>query len=341
MALGKIKVDDDQLAGAQLSKAEKKRLRRQEKKLKKYGIRDESKMNKVEKFFYNIQKRRRIKKRKRVSRSFLGDAALFLLLCLFGAFSAYPLVYTIFAAFKPLAELFIYPPKLFVMNPTLDNFSDLSNLLQDSWVPFSRYLFNTVFITLGGTVGHVLIASMAAYPLAKHKFPGGVFIFQMVVYSLMFAGQVTDTPRYMIFSFLGLVDTPLAIIVPAFAYSLGLYLMKQFMSDIPTELIESAKIDGANEFQIYWKIVMPLVKPAWLTLIILLFQNLWNTDGGTFIYSEAKKPLSYALHQIVAGGIARTGTSSAVMLIMMAVPITVFILSQSQIIETMAHSGMK
>ena len=252
-----------------------------------------------------------------------------------------PLAYTILSAFKTNTEIMTHPEALIPINPTLDNFKDLSNLLSDSWVPFSRYLFNTVFITLGGTVGHVLIASMAAYPLAKHKFPGGVFIFQMVVYSLMFAGQVTDTPRYMIFSFLGLVDTPLAIIVPAFAYSLGLYLMKQFMGDIPTELIESAKIDGANEFQIYWKIVMPLVKPAWLTLIILLFQQLWNNDGGTFIYSEQLKPLSYSLHQIVNTGVARTGTSAAVMLIMMIVPVSVFVLSQSQIIETMAHSGMK
>ena len=337
----KMNLDNDALKGVGESKAEIKRRKRQEKKLKKFGIRDESKMGKLELFFYQMQKRRRIKKKKRMSRSVAGDIALFLMLCLFGAFSAYPLLYTIFAAFKPLNELFIYPPKLFVMNPTFDNFIDLSIVMSDSWVPFSRYFFNTIFITLMGTAGHVIIASMAAYPLAKHKFPGSKMIFGMVVYSLMFAAQVTATPKYIIFSFIGLVDTQWAIIVPAFAYSLGLYLMKQFMQDIPNDFIESAKLDGASEFQIYWKIVMPLVKPAWLTLIILLFQNLWNTDGGTFIYSEAKKPLSYALHQIVAGGIARTGTSAAVMLIMMAVPITVFILSQSQIIETMAHSGMK
>ena len=336
----KFNVDDDQIS-VELSKEEKKRIKRQERKLKKYGIRDESKMGKLELFFYRQKKKRLIKKRKRVSRSVAGDIALFLILLLFGAFSAYPLVYTICAAFKPLNELFIYPPKLFFQHPTLDNFSDLSILLEDSWVPFSRYLFNTIFITLAGTVGHVLIASMAAYPLAKHKFPGSKIIFGLVVYSLMFAAQVTATPRYIVFSWLGLVDTQLAIIIPAFAYSLGLYLMKQFIADIPMELIESAKIDGANEFQIYWRVVMPLVKPAWLTLIILLFQQLWNNDGGSFIYSEQIKPLSYALHQIVAGGIARTGTSSAVMLIMMIVPIAVFVLSQSQIIETMAHSGMK
>ena len=341
MAEDKIIVDDEKVAGVELSKEEKKRLKRQEKKLKKFGLKDESKMGKMELFFYRIEKRRRIKRKKRVSRSVAGDISLFILLCLFGAFSAYPLVYSFCAAFKPLDELFIYPPKLFFQNPTLDNFNDLSMLLEQSMVQFSRYFFNTIWITFAGTVGHVIIASMAAYPLAKHKFPGSTIIFSMVVYSLMFAAQVTATPRYIIFSIAGLIDRQLAIIVPAFAYSLGLYLMKQFMQDIPTELIESAKIDGANEFQIYWRIVMPLVKPAWLTLIILLFQQLWNNDGGSFIYSEQLKPLSYSLNQIVSGGVARTGTASAVMLIMMIVPITVFVLSQSQIIETMAHSGMK
>lgn len=341
MAVDKINVDEQEVKGVEMSSAEKRRIKRQERKLKKFGLKDESKMGKMELFFYRIGKRRRIKKKKRVSRSLAGDIALFILLALFGCFSAYPLVYSICAAFKPLSELFIFPPKLFFQHPTLDNFADLNSLLEDSWVPFSRYFFNTIWITLAGTAGHVIIASMAAYPLAKYKFPGSKIIFGLVVYSLMFAAQVTATPRYIIFSGLGLVDTQLAIIIPAFAYSLGLYLMKQFMSDIPMELIESAKIDGANEFQIYWKIVMPMVKPAWLTLIILLFQQLWNNDGGTYIYTESLKPLSYALQQIVAGGVARTGTSSAVMLIMMIVPITVFILSQSQIIETMAHSGMK
>ena len=341
MAVDKISVDEQEVKGVELSRAEKSRLRRQQKKLKKFGLKDEASMGKLELFFYKMQKRRRIKKKKRVSRSLAGDIALFILLAFFGCFSAYPLVYSICAAFKPLSELFIFPPKLFFEHPTLDNFTDLSSLLESSWVPFSRYLFNTCWITFAGTIGHVIIASMAAYPLAKYKFPGSKIIFGLVVYSLMFAAEVTATPRYIIFSGIGLIDTQLAIILPAFAYSLGLYLMKQFMSDIPMELIESAKIDGASEFQIYWHIVMPMVKPAWLTLIILLFQSLWNSNGGTYIYTESLKPLSYALEQIVAGGIARQGTSAAVMLIMMIVPITVFILSQSQIIETMAHSGMK
>jgi ABC-type glycerol-3-phosphate transport system permease component len=341
MAREHIKVDDNAIAGVALNKAEKRLQKRQERKLRKFNIVDESKVKGIAKWIYLYQKRRRIRKRKRVSRSLAGDIGLFLLLLVFGAFSAYPLIYSITAAFKPLNELFLYPPKLFPGQWVWDNFVDLSNLMEQSWVPFSRYFFNTIFITLMGTVGHVIIASMAAYPLAKHKFPGKTIIFSLVVYSLMFAPQVTAAPSYIMFSSMHLIDSQWAIIIPAFAYTLGLYLMKQFMEGIPMELIESAKIDGANEFRVYWSIVMPLVKPAWLTLIILLFQRLWNTDGGVYVYSEQLKPVSYALHQIIAQGVARAGTASAVMLIMMIVPITVFVLSQSQIIETMAHSGMK
>src|SRR5690606_13083907 len=209
---------------------------------------------------------------KRINRSLAGDIVLFALLAVFGIFSAYPLIMTASNAFKPLDELFVFPPNLFPRNPTLENFRDLTELIGNSWIPFSRYFFNTIFITLTGTVGHVLIASMCAYPLAKYKFPGRNIIFALVVYSLMFAPQVTATPNYIMISWLNLLDTPWAIILPAIASSLGLYLMKQFMEQIPFELIESAKIDGASEYRIFFQIVMPLVKPAWLTLIILLFQ---------------------------------------------------------------------
>lgn len=285
--------------------------------------------------------RRKAKKKVRVSRSLSGDIALFLILALFGCFSAYPLIYTINNALKPLNEIFVFPPKLFVEQPTFANFTDLVSLMENSWIPFSRYFFNTIMVTVVGTFGHVLIASMAAYPLAKFKFPGRNILFGLVVYSLMFAPQVTQVPNYIIFNAIGLIDNPLALILPAFAFSLGLYLMKNFMEQIPMELIESAKIDGAKEFTILRKVVMPLVKPAWLTLIILLFQRLWTIDGGMYIYSDELKPVNYALTQIVAGGVARAGASAAVILIMMIVPITVFIFSQSRIIETMSHSGMK
>ncbi len=283
----------------------------------------------------------KIKATRKLNRSLGGDIFLMTLLMIFGVFSAYPLIMTISNAFKPLDELFKFPPTLLPRNITFDNFRDLSELMENSWIPFSRYFFNTIFITLTGTVGHVIIASMAAYPLAKYKFPGKTIFFTLVVYSLMFAPQVTATPNYIIISSIGLVDTPFAIILPAIASSLGLYLMKQFMTQIPDELIESAKIDGASEYRIFFQIVMPLVKPAWLTLVILLFQRLWTTDGGAFIFSEEYKPVSYALRQIAQGSIERAGTIAAVAFIMMIVPVTFFMISQSRIVETFSHSGMK
>lgn len=286
-------------------------------------------------------KNRKYRRRKRINRSKAGDIALFTILILFGFFSAFPLIMTASNAFKPLDELFLFPPRLLPRNLTVENFRDLSELMSNSWIPFTRYFFNTILITTLGTAGHVLIASMAAYPLAKYKFPGRTILFTLVVYSLMFAPQVTATPNYIIITRLGLIDSHAAIILPAIASSLGLYLMKQFMEQIPDELIESAKIDGASEYRIFFQIVMPLVKPAWLTLIILLFQRLWVTDGGSFIFSEELKPVSYALRQIAAGTIERAGTIAAVSFIMMIVPVTFFILSQSKIVETFSHSGMK
>jgi ABC-type glycerol-3-phosphate transport system permease component len=285
--------------------------------------------------------KRRSKRKKRLSRSWQGDLILSLLLLGFSLFSAYPLVFTIANSFKPLDEIFIFPPKLFPRNFTFDNYTDLMNLLGNTRIPITRYLGNTLFISIIGVVGHVLLAAMTAYPLAKHDFPGKSFINQLIVYSLMFSALVTAIPNYLIISWLGLIDTHWAIIIPAWGFTLGLFLMRQFMTTIPTELLEAAKMDGAGEMRIFFQVVMPLVKPAWLTVSILLFQQLWSTDGGSYIFTENLKPLSFALQQIVAGGIARTGTAAAVSVIMLIVPITVFIISQTKIIDTMAHSGIK
>jgi ABC-type glycerol-3-phosphate transport system permease component len=281
------------------------------------------------------------KRTKKLNRSLGGTLALFFFLAIFGIFTSMPLVLTISNAFKPLDELFFFPPRFFVRNPTLTNFSDLFLIMQESWVPFSRYFVNSVIITGFGTFGHLICASMAAYPLAKNKFPLKGFLFSIVVLSLMFTAHVTAIPNFLIISALGINNTYLAIILPAFSAPLGLYLMKQFMEQVPDSLIESARLDGASEFFIWRKIVMPNVKPAWLTLIILMFQQLWATTGGVFLRSEELKPLTFAMNQIALGGVARAGANAAVMLITMAVPITFFIFSQSKIIETMATSGMK
>ncbi len=280
-------------------------------------------------------------RRRKPNRSRAGDFLLYLLLAFVAAMMAFPLVFSVCAALKPLDELFRFPPTVFPRHPTLTNFSDLMVTMGQSWVPFSRYISNTVFITLVGTVGHLFIASMAAFVLAKYDFPGGKTFFGIVVVALMFNGYVTAIPNYLLMSKLNMIDSYWAVILPAFAAPIGLFLMKQFMEGMPTALLESAKIDGAGEMRIFLQIVMPNVKPAWLTLIIFSVQGLWNARASTVIYSEAKKTLVYALQQIQAGGVARTGQAAAVTVVIMLVPIVTFILSQSQVLETMATSGLK
>ena len=280
-------------------------------------------------------------KRRKPNRSVCGDILLYFFLLLVAMVMVFPIVYAVSSALKPLDELFMFPPRIFAQNPTLDNFSDLFVTMGKSWVTFSRYLFNTVFITGVGTAGHLIIASMAAFVLAKYDFPGGKTFFRLVTVAMMFSGYVTAIPNYLIINALGWVDTYWAIIIPAFASPMGLFLMKQFMEGLPTSLIEAAKIDGASEWKVFADIVMPNVKPAWMTLIIFSVQALWNNKAATFIYSEERKTLVYALQQIQSGGIARTGQGAAVLVVVMIVPIAIFIFSESQILETMASSGLK
>lgn len=294
-------------------------------------------MNMIQKVKQSVKSR----KFTRRNRSIGGDLGLMILLGGFALFSAYPLLYAINNAFKPMSEIFLFPPKLFVQNPTLNNFYDLTTIIGNSWVPFSRYMFNTLLITVLGTFGTVFLGTMAAYPLAKYKFPGSEVMSNIIVYALMFNGSVTAIPNYIIMSKLGMVNTYWAVILPVVGSTLGLYLMKNFIVQIPMALIESAKIDGASEMRVFWTVIIPLCKPAWITLAILSFQTLWGATGGNFIYSENLKPISYSLSQIIGGGIARTGVASVVSLIMMVVPVTVFVISQSNVIETMATSGMK
>ena len=280
-------------------------------------------------------------KQKKLNRSMAGNSLLFILMAICGVFMALPLVMIVNNALKPLDELFRFPPKIFVRNPTLENFTDLFVVMNDSWVPFSRYIINTIIITGFGTVGHVILASLAAYPLAKHNFPGKKILFSMVVLSMMFSWTVTQIPTYMIVSWLHINNNYLALILPAWQYGMGLYLMKQFMEQLPDSLMESARLDGASEFQIFWKIVMPNVKPAWLTLAIFQFQQMWANTGSMYLRDEQLKPMQFALQQITGGGTARAGASAAVTFIIAAIPIIFFLVCQSNVIETMTTSGMK
>jgi ABC-type glycerol-3-phosphate transport system permease component len=278
---------------------------------------------------------------KRLNRSYGGDAFIIAILTVFGLFFAYPLVFAINNAFKPLNEIFRFPPTLFVKRPTINNFQDLFILMSKSWVTFSRYIFNTVFITVVGTVGLIIAASMGAFVVSKYKFPGAKIFFNGVIITLMFSGYVTAIPNYLVMAKLGWVDTFLSVIVPAWAMPMGFFLLKQFIDTIPDTLLEAAKVDGAKEFRIFIYIVLPMIKPAWLTVMIFSVQNLWNARASNYIYSEELKTLPYSLGQIITGGIARAGVGAAVTLFVMIVPLVMFIFAQSNVLQTMANSGIK
>lgn len=286
-------------------------------------------------------KKHRIKKTKRVNRSTGGNILVFIMLVVLGGFMLLPVLYTVVQAFKPMEELFIFPPRFTVQTPTLKNFKLIGQLVDNLWVPFSRYTFNSVFVSAAGTAGNVIIASMAAYPLAKNDFPGKKFLFKIVTVALLFSGGVLGLAQYIIMAKLHMINTYWALILPSVATPMGLFLMKQFMEGISTSLLEAARIDGMNEFQIYWSIVMPNVKPAWLTMIIFAFQGMWSMTGGNFIYKEELKMLPTALAQIQSGGIARAGVAAAANLLMFIPPVIMFLVTQSSIMETMAHAGIK
>ena len=279
--------------------------------------------------------------RNKLSRSRLGNLVVLVLLAAMGVFTAIPFLFSIVQSIKPVDELFVYPPRLTVSRPTLDNFAVLFNLTSSTWVPVSRYLFNSLLLTVCGTVGNVVVCSMAAYPLAKLKFHGRKLLFNLVVVSLLFTYEVTFIPNYVILSKLQMLDTFWALLLPAVATPMGLFLMKQFMEQIPDSVVESARVDGAGTLTLYWRIVMPQVKPAWLTLVIFSFQSLWNREGLEFIFSEELKMFPTILKQGASSGVARAGAAAAAAVILMIPPIVVFLLSQSNVIETMASSGIK
>ena len=280
--------------------------------------------------------------KKRVNRSAGGTAVLFISLFLMSLCMVVPMFLIISNAFKPLDELWIFPPKLYAVSPTLSNFRDMFTIMSTSQVPFLRYVFNTLFITTAGTVGNVILSSMCAFVLAKKKFPGSTVIFKTIVFSLMFSATVGEIINYITMAAFRWLDTYFALIIPACASSLGLYLMKQFIEQVPDALIEAARIDGAGQWRIFWKIVMPNVKSAWLTLILLSVQGLWGMGTSPYIYKEELKTLPYALNQIIsAGGIARAGVGAAVSVFMMVLPLGIFVATQANIIETMSSSGLK
>jgi len=270
----------------------------------------------------------------------------YLVMTLMALFTMLPIVYMVSTAFKPLEEMFLYPPRFFVRHPTGRNFIELLLAIDSLSVPFSRYMFNSLFVSITTVAASVVISSMAAYPLAKYpRMPGGKLFFSIVVSALMFAPEVTQIPRYLIVDQLKMIDTYWGLIVPALAGSYGLFLMKQFMEQLPIELIEAAKVDGASELRIFFQIVMPLVRPAWITLIIFSFIGTWNDFFTPLIFtrSEQMKTLPLIMSSIGGGPgvVARWGAVAAASLVVTLPTLIIFVLLQRYVMQTMAYSGIK
>lgn len=276
------------------------------------------------------------------NRSRAGTLAVFLILLGTSFLMMLPFAYSILQSVKPMEELFAFPPKLFVQNPTFENYRKLFQLTGNLWVPFSRYVFNSVFVAAAGTAGYVLVASMAAYALAFGNFPGVKLFNAIVVQALLFNATVLTVSQYVVIARANLMNTYWAVILPVMATPLGLFLMRQFMVQmIPKSMLEAARIDGAGVFTIFWRVVMPIVKPAWLTLIIFSFQSLWSDAGNRYVYEEQFKALPTVLKQISGGGMARAGIAAAAAVVLMLPPILVFMFAQRNVLETMATSGIK
>lgn len=280
---------------------------------------------------------------KRYTRNRFGNVTYATFLLMMGAFSILPMIYCICTAFKPLDELLVFPPRFFVYRPTIANFTVIPTLLEELSVSVLRYLFNSILISVTVVVMQIFVASMAAYMLSKSQIKCRTILFLIIQFSLLYNGTTLAIPQYFIFTRLHLIDTLWVYILPAIPSSMGVFLMKQYMdSSVPDALLEAARIDGASTFRSYWSIVMPIVKPAWMTLLLFAFQNVWaiSPSGGT-IFSEELKTLPYVMSSIASGGTARAGAAMAASVILMIPPIIVYFISQSNVMESMSSAGIK
>ena len=280
---------------------------------------------------------------KRFTRSTAGNVFFFLALLLAGLFSLLPLIYSVATSFKPLDELLVFPPSLVtVKRPTTANYLAIPELLSSLSVPISRYLFNGIFISAVGTGLHVVAAAMAAFVLSKTDLKYKKALFWVIQFSLLFNGYTLAIPRYVIYAQLKIINTYWVYILPFIPSAMGVFLMKQYMDGyVPDTLLEAAHIDGANWFQIFGKIVFPMVRPCVLTLVLFSFRDIWMTVPAGTVFSEQLKTLPTIMSTITAGGIARMGSAMAANVIIMLPTIAVYFVSQGSIRQTIGSAGIK
>jgi ABC-type glycerol-3-phosphate transport system permease component len=278
----------------------------------------------------------------------VSQIKFYLILIPLSALMLLPIIYIFSSAFKPPAELFAYPPRFFVVSPTWKNFTDLFSVLSNSGIPISRYLFNSVLITLVTVALSIFVSSAAAYSLSKKRFKLKQMLFAINNFALMFVPIAVTIPRFLVIKNLGLLDTFWVHILPVLAMPVGVFLLKQFIDGIPDEVIEAAQIDGATDWQIYWRIILPMIRPALATIAILTFQAAWNNAETSTLYinNESLRTLAFYLGTLTttttgANAVAGQGMAAAAALIMFLPNLIIFIFLQGQVMSTMSHSGLK
>lgn len=270
-----------------------------------------------------------------------GNILVFILLFSAALFMILPIYLTVIMSIKPVQEIFVFPPKLYVSEPTLSNYTNMFRICSDESVPFSRYVFNSIYVTAVVTIIQVIFSSMIAFCLAKVKFPGAKLINSIIVISLLYQSNVIYIMQYIVLAKMGIVNSMAALILPSAASPICVFLMRQSISQMPDSIIEAAKVDGAGIFRICWQVVMPNQKPALMTLVIFAFQSAWNIQGGSVIFDESLKTLPTVVQQAASAGLSRAGVAMAAAVFMLVPPTVIFIIAQRHVIETMAYSGIK
>lgn len=270
---------------------------------------------------------------------------MYLVLVPLAIFMALPIVFIINHAFKPIEELFAFPPKFLVENPVLDNFVKLGRQASAGGISISRYIFNSVIVTFSVVLASILMSSMAAFALSKLRFRAKNLLMEINNLAMMFVSVAVIIPRYLLVDHLGMINTYFAHVLPLIAMPVGLFLVKQFTDQVPDALIEAAVVDGAGYFTVYRKIILPMIRPALATVAILSFQSVWNNTETSTMYTnkESMRTLTFYMNTLASNtnAVAGQGVAAAASLIMFLPNLILFILCQSNVMSTMAHSGIK
>ena len=274
-----------------------------------------------------------------------GQIKILVILLPLALFMALPIVFIICHAFKPMEELFAFPPRFFVSNPTLDNFTKLIKFSRSAGIPLTRYLFNSLIVTVLTVALSLLLTTCASFAFSKIRFRGRALMLQINQIAIMFVATAVLIPRYMVISRTGLIDTVFAHVLPLVAMPVALFLVKQFVDQVPDSLIEAAHLDGASDLQVYWKIVLPIIRPAIATAMVLVFQQVWTNleTSSYFTNDESMKTLTFYMNTLVnaSNGVAGQGVAAAASLIMFIPNLILFIICQNAVMNTMATSGIK